>query len=330
MLSRVADHIYWMARYIERAEDVARLINVNGHLQLDLPRDVRTGWEPLIQITGGDEVFKERYESPDERSVVRFLIGEQNNPGSILSSVAAARENARTIRDIIPREAWEQVNELYLHVRGNLQSGLSKGRRFDYLKTVILGTQQITGLLAGTMLHDAGYDFLRMGRNLERADMTTRIVDVRSANLLSESSGLKPFDNIQWMSVLKSLTAYQMYRRHMQVAVRRVDVLAFLLQNRQFPRSYYHCLGEVQACLESLPHNDAPLRTVLQLQRVVSEVNPKVLGQDDLHALIDDLQLGLANLHSQIVDAYFLPRTEAAQSQSQGAATQTQRSSTAN
>lgn len=330
MLSRVANHIYWMARYIERAEDVARLINVNGHLQLDLPRDVRTGWKPLIQITGGDDVFQERYEEPDERSVVRFLIGDQNNPGSILSSVGAARENARTIRDIIPREAWEQVNELYLHVRGNLQSGLSKGRRFDYLKTVILGTQQITGLLAGTMLHDAGYDFLRMGRNLERADMTTRIVDVRSANLLSESGGLKPFENIQWMSVLKSLTAYQMYRRHMQVAVRRVGVLTFLLQNRQFPRSYYHCLGEVQACLESLPHNDTPLRTVLQLQRVVSEADPQVLSQDDLHAFIDDLQLGLANLHSQIVDSYFLPRTETEQSQSQTAATQTQRSVAAN
>lgn len=329
MLSRVADHIYWMARYIERAEDVARLINVNGHLQLDLPRDVRTGWEPLIQITGGDDIYRERYEETDERSVVRFLIGDQNNPGSILSSVGAARENARTIRDIIPREAWEQVNELYLHVRGNLQSGLSKGRRFDYLKTVILGTQQITGLLAGTMLHDAGYDFLRMGRNLERADMTTRIVDVRSANLLSDSGGFKPFENIQWMSVLKSLTAYQMYRRHMQVAVRRVDVLAFLLQNRQFPRSYYHCLGEVQACLESLPHNDTPLRTVLQLQRVVSEADPKVLSQSDLHAFIDDLQLGLANLHSQIVDSYFLPRTEATQSQTQSGATQTQRSAAA-
>lgn len=330
MLSRVADHIYWMARYIERAEDIARLINVNGHLQLDLPRDVRTGWQPLIQITGGEESFAARYEEPDERSVVRFLIGDQNNPGSILSSVAEARENARTIRDIIPREAWEQVNELYLHVRGNLQSGLSKGRRFDYLKTVILFTQQITGLLAGTMLHDAGYDFLRMGRNLERADMTTRIVDVRSANLLSEASGLKPFENIQWMSVLKSLTAYQMYRRHMQVAVRRVDVLSFLLQNRQFPRSYYHCLGEVQACLENLPHNDTPLRTVLQLQRVVTEADPKVLSQGELHRFIDELQLGLANLHSQIVDAYFLPRTEAVQAQGANAQVQSQRSAAVN
>ncbi len=332
MLSRVADHIYWMARYIERAEDVARLINVNSHLQLDLPRAVRTGWEPLIHITGGVEGFTERYEESDERSVVRFLIGDQNNTGSILSSVNAARENARTIRDIIPREAWEQVNELHMHVRGNLQGGLSKGRRFDYLKTVILSTQQITGLLAGTMLHDAGYDFLRMGRNLERADMTTRIVDVRSANLLEDASGLKPFENIQWMSVLKSLTAYQMYRRHMQVAVRRVDVLTFLLQNRQFPRSYYHCLGEVQSCLQNLPHNDMPLRTALQMQRVVSEADPKVLSQGELHRFIDDLQLGLANLHSQIVDAYFLPRTETQQSQTQspGAQTQTQRTVVAN
>ena len=310
MLSRVAENIYWMARYIERAEDVARLINVNSHLQLDLPRNVRPGWEPLIQITGGQEGFAERYEQPDERSVVRFLIGDLANTGSILSAVQSARENARTIRDIIPREAWEQLNELYLSLKGDLQSGLSKSRRFEYLKTVIMGAQQITGLLAGTMLHDAGYDFLRMGRNLERGDMTTRIVDVRSANLLPEmSEGLKPFENIQWMSVLKSLTAYQMYRRHMQVAVRRRDVLGFLIQNKQFPRAVYHCLGEVESCLKNLPHNEVPLRTVNQLQRTVTEADPAVLSQDELHAFIDVLQLGLADVHIQLRETYFSPRT---------------------
>ena len=310
MLSRVAENIYWMARYIERAEDVARLINVNAHLQLDLPRNDRPGWEPLIQITSGEADFAERYEQPDERSVVRYLIGDLANPGSILSSVQAARENARTIRDIIPREAWEQLNELYLSLKGNLQSGLSKSRRFEYLKSVIMGAQQITGLLAGTMLHDAGYDFLRMGRNLERGDMTTRIVDVRSANLLPEMSDtLKPFENIQWMSVLKSLTAYQMYRRHMQVAVRRREVLKFLIQNRQFPRAMYHSLKEVESCLRNLTHNEVPLRTVNQLQRTVSEADPAVLTQDELHAFIDVLQLGLADIHNQLSETYFAPRT---------------------
>lgn len=318
MLSRVAENIYWMARYIERAENTARLITVNTNLLLDLPKDVRPGWEPLIHITGSDELYHTLYEGADERSVIRFLIGDLNNPSSILSSVGLARENARTIRDIIPREAWEQVNQLHLAVKGQLQAGLSERRRYDYLKTVILGAQQITGLLAGTMIHDAGYDFLRMGRNLERADMTTRIIDVRSADLLSHHGGeLPPFEHVQWMSVLKSLTAYQMYRRHTQVAVRRGQVLQFLLQNRQFPRACYHCLGEVESCLHNLPRSDLLLRAVARLQRVVSEADIHLLDQERLHGFIDDLQLGLAELHGQIATTYFahddhhaLPATE--------------------
>jgi len=306
MLSRVAENIYWMARYIERAENTARLINVNTNLLLDLPKDVRPGWEPLIHITGGEELYHSLHEHSDGRSVVRFLVGDLKNPASILSSIAHARENARTIRDIVPREAWEQVNELYLMVKGQLQAGLSERRRYDYLKSVILGAQQITGMLAGTMLHDFGYDFLRMGRNLERADMTTRIIDVRSANLLPSHAGeLPPFEHAQWMSVLKSLTAYQMYRRHMQVAVRRTPVLLFLLQNRQFPRACYHCLGEVESCLRELPRSDLLLRGVARLQRVVSEARIEVLDHEPLHAFLDDLQVGLAELNGQISATYF-------------------------
>ena len=189
---------------------------------------------------------KARRPDTDECSVVKFLIGEGVNPGSIVSALALARENARTVRDFIPREAWEQVNELHMYAKQNLASGLGHRWRHDYSRGIILGVQQITGVLAGTMLHDDGYSFLRMGRNLERADMTIRIVDVRSDNLLpAQSEVLTPFENIQWMSVLKSLSAYQMYRRSQQVRVRRPDVLRFLLQERRYPRAFYHTICEV-------------------------------------------------------------------------------------
>lgn len=237
MLSRVAANIFWMARYIERAENTARLINVNTNLILDLPGRVRLGWEPIIDITGSRELFFSMYHEADERSVVRFLIANPANPGSILSALSFAREDARTIRDIIPGEAWEQVNQLYLRAKDLSKTGLSRRNRFDYLGNIILGAQTITGLLAGTMTHDEGYEFLRIGRNLERADMTTRIIDVRSGSLLPElPEEVLPFENIQWMSVLKSLTGYHMYRRHERVVVRRSDVLRFLLQERRFPR----------------------------------------------------------------------------------------------
>lgn len=308
MLSRVAEHIYWMARYVERAEDTARVINVNAHLLLDLPRKLAFGWEPLIDICSNRTLFDELYAEPNERNVVKFMIGDIQNPGSIISSLGCARENARTVRDYIPREAWEQINEMHMQAKSQLAASLSQHRRFGYLRAVILGAQQLTGLLAGTMTNDAGYYFLRMGRNLERADMTTRIIDVRSANLLPEQAGdLTPFENIQWMSVLKSMTAYQMYRRQVQGPVRRRNVLGFLFRDRYFPRAFYHCLCEVESCLQKLPHNDKPLQTMARLQQRIAEANVGELGQDALHEFIDDLQLALIELHDQITAAYFAP-----------------------
>ena len=306
MLSRVANNIYWMARYIERAENTARLINVNTHLLYDLPKRIRLGWEPIIDITGSRSLYYELYEEADERSVIRFLAIDNRNPASILSSLAQARENARTIRDIIPREAWEQVNQLYLSAKQDAQSILTHRHRYDCLRRIITGTQTITGLLAGTMTHDEGYDFLRMGRNLERGDMTTRIIDVRTASLLPElSEDLTPFENIQWMSVLKSLTAYQMYRREMRLRVGRADVLKFLLQEKRFPRSLYHTLCEVESCLQSLPHNEKPLKVLSQLQRKVLRTKPHALIQEELHKYVDSLQLGLSKVHNQIQASYF-------------------------
>ncbi len=308
MLSRVAEHIYWMARYVERAEDTARVINVNAHLLLDLPRKLAFGWLPLIDICSNRALFEELYDDPTERNVVKFMVGETRNPGSIINSLYRARENARTVRDYIPREAWEQINEMYMQAKGQLTANLSQHRRFGYLRSIILASQQLTGLLAGTMTNDAGYYFLRMGRNLERADMTTRIIDVRSANLLPEQpGGLTPFENIQWMSVLKSMTAYQMYRRQVQGPVRRRDVLSFLFRDRYFPRAFYHCLCEVEICLQKLPRNDKPLQTVTQLENRIDQANVRELSQDELHEFIDDLQFALIQLHNEISDAYFSP-----------------------
>jgi uncharacterized alpha-E superfamily protein len=306
MLSRVASNIYWMARYIERAENTARLVNVNTHLLLDLPKKVRLGWEPIIDITSSRDDFFKLYTTADERSVVNFMVTDIKNPGSILSSLNMARENARTIRDIIPREAWEQINELYLQSKTKAATVLTHRHRYDYLRSIILGAQTITGLLAGTMTHDEGYSFLRMGRNLERADMTTRIIDVRSATLLPEmAEDLTPFENLQWVGVLKSLTAYQMYRREVRLRVSRPDVLRFLLQEERFPRALYHTLLEVDSCLHSMPKHEKPLRLVRKLQRVLLRAKPQELKQEKLHEFIDQLQLGLITVNDSISKTYF-------------------------
>jgi uncharacterized alpha-E superfamily protein len=305
MLSRVANRIYWMARFLERAENMARLVNVNSHLLLDLPSRVQVGWRPLVEILGSETQFEQNHEGYDERAVVRFLVGDPQYPSSVIGSLASARENARTVRDIIPREAWEQINELYLNARKHLPSAYGQRKRYDYLNSIILGNQQVTGLLAGTMSHDTGYAFLRIGRNLERADMTSRIIDVRSADLLPSADALTPFDNIQWMSVLKSLTAYQMYRREVRLQVRRPDVINFLLRNPRFPRSIYHCISTVAGCLQDLPHNESPLRHASHLQRLMSDVTPETLDQPGLHRLIDEIQQNVADLDRLLSEAYF-------------------------
>lgn len=310
MLSRVAENIYWLGRYMERAEDAARIVAVNANLLLDLPQDLTPGWQPLIAITGSEESYRAKYPDYNEHNVVSFLVGDVTYPNSILACLNSARENGRTIRDIVPREAWERINELYLFAQENLPAGLSKRGRFTYLREIIEGAQTLTGILAGTMNHDAGYEFLRIGQMLERGDMTTRIVDVRSASLLpGNESGLLPYENIQWISVLKSLSAYQMYRQKMQIRVRRKDALEFLIQNDEFPRSFYYCAAAVERSVRRLPRNESVRRPLSRLKRQATSGDMPAMADDSvqLHEFMDRLQISLGQVHGAIAETYFLP-----------------------
>lgn len=307
MLARVAETLFWMARYLERAENMARLINVNANLLLDIPKKTTLGWEPLIDITGTRDIYLQQNESFDERAVLKYLVSDTSSPVSIVNALSYARENARTIRDVIPREAWEQINALNYFAKDQLASGLSKRGRFGYLKEIILRNQTITGLLAGTMNQDQGYLFIRLGRNLERADMTSRIVDVRTANLLTgENLELRPFENIQWMSVLKSLTAYQMYRQTMQARVQRADVLKFLFKSTKFPRSIYFCVQQLEQCVAQLPNYEAVLRKIHALMRTLQAAELNAYDQKMLHDFIDQLQIEFNGIHNALADNYFL------------------------
>jgi uncharacterized alpha-E superfamily protein len=322
-----------MARYIERAEDTARIINVNTNLLLDLPRNMTFGWLPLIFIVGAEKQFFEKDPNrlADESTVVKFLISDSDNPGSIISSLASARENLRTTRDTVPQEAWEQINGLYIFARDHVPT---RRGRFEFLRRVIHGAQQINGMLAGSMSRTAAYDFVWLGRFLERADMTTRILDVRSANLLpraGQSATLKlaqeqdriessqtqattvdrkeqnPFESIQWMSVLKSLSAYQMYRQQIRLRVGGPDVLRFLLQDESFPRAVSFCLKQLEICLQELPKNATPLAGIAALkQRLGAATVPDLAHEHEaLHEFIDNLQIGFGELHERIAAAYF-------------------------
>ncbi|MEE4297028.1 MAG: alpha-E domain-containing protein [Wenzhouxiangella sp.] len=305
MLSRVAENLYWYGRYLERAEDVGRMINVNGHLMLDLPRQMSPGWLPLVRISGSQALFEELNDSQDERQVVRFLLAEPRHAGSVLSCLAQARENLFAARDLVPREVWEQTNDLYLLAKDQLSGVLSKRRRQEFINDMIRRCQQIIGMLADTMSHDHAWDFVLLGRYQERADMTTRILDARSAHLLSGLGDAQPFEQLQWMSVLKSLTAYQMYRRHVRLRVKDSDVLRFLLLDPKFPRSVAFCLVAVAERLKGLPRHDEALMVVGRLQRMLDQADMTDLIQGGLSGYLDQLQKALIEVGETIRQTWF-------------------------
>ncbi len=310
MLSRVAERVYWMARYIERAENTARLVNVYRDLMLDLPDGVGLQWRQLVDISGAEK-FAPRYRSAGERNVLRFMLCDRDNASSVLSCLAAARENVRTTRDLVPSEGWENVNELYLFGRKKLGAKQLPKSLHEVLSQIVERCQQITGLLAGTMSHGDAYRFLRIGRHLERADMTTRIVDVGSATLIAPGSEVLRLENRLWMNVLRALSAYQMYRQNVRRRIKGTDAIAFLLQDTRFPRAVAHSLLEIQDALQTLPRNDATLRAVARARRLCdSEV--RELSGEVLHQFIDDLQTEIAAVHAQVDSTWFTPELDEA------------------
>ena len=306
LLSSVAEHIYWMSRYIERAENTARIILVHNNLMLDMPRRLAIGWDPLVYIMGSMNEFTQRYEEASERNVVRFLVSDKSNSSCITFSLGQARENLRTIRAIVPRAAWETLNDLHEYSLENAASGINRRGRYAYMKRVVDSCQLLAGKLSGTMSRDMAYEFLRIGRFMERADMTSRVIDVRATNLLPrQTDELKPFDDIQWKSMLDLVMAYQMYRRYVHVGVRGREVLRFLLQEAEFPRSIHFCLAEVDCCLRRLPGNESVLRALGRAQRLAQAFSIGNNVTDGLHGFIDELQLVHKEVHDQLVASYF-------------------------
>jgi uncharacterized alpha-E superfamily protein len=324
LLSRVAEHLYWMARYLERAENTARLTNATSNLLLDLPKGVDLGWESLLGIMGSRAEFFQHYNVVDERYLMRWLLADERNPGSLLGSLSLARENARILRDVLQRELWEEINDLYLMAKRDAAGAVGRRKRYEFNRAVVSRRQAILGIVVGTTSRNDAFQFMVIGRNLERADMTTRILDAATVELMHSGDELRPFSNIRWMSVLRSLTAYQMYRQHVQVRVRGPAVLRFLLQDRLFPRTVAFCLREIQICLEGrdgaaagLPNNQEPLRILGRVLRKIDQADVYALVESGLHQFIDEVQVGLIDIHTALSNSYFGNAQSQSQSQAQ-------------
>jgi uncharacterized alpha-E superfamily protein len=240
MLSRVAESVYWMFRYMERAQDMARFVDADFNNLLYDPGNKENVWRSLIAVTGDVEVYESLYGGYDSRSVVRFLTLDGRYPNSVYSSLSMARENARSVREIISSEMWETLNGLYLRVRelaGSEEGGAELEDPTAFCKLVQDGGHAFIGQFYSTMDRGETWHFARLGTLLERADKTTRILDVKCFVLMPKGEA---YDSMQWGALLRSASGLEMFRK----AYRRVtpeSVIDFLLFHEEFPRSVRHC-----------------------------------------------------------------------------------------
>jgi len=309
MLSRVASSIYWMNRYIERAENVARFIAVNEHLMLDMGITAGNAqWKPLVTTSGDDKDFAERYGEPTEKNVIHFLTFDTKNPNSITSCVASARENARTVREAISSEMWEQLNALYHFLQEN-----SRKRRADNLQEFYahIRTQShlFTGLTENTMSHGEGWHFARMGRMIERADKTARILDVKYFLLLP---GLQyfdsPYDAVEWGAVLKSANAFEMYRKLFH-HINYKDVASFLVFDKHFPRSMMFCVTSMHKSLRAITQElGVQVEAQGEVEKLCKTLSSTAIDDvlaSGLHEFIDIFQYNLNIVDQSIYRSFF-------------------------
>jgi uncharacterized alpha-E superfamily protein len=321
LLSRVADSVYWMARYIERAENVARYIGVNLNLQLDLPLDPAHQWQPLIDTSGDAAGFKESYAVADQDSVIEFLAYDPENPNSIFSCLRSARENARSVRDTISSEMWAQINAMYLQIQSE-RSLPEPEQLLETFRQIRMGCHLFQGVTDATMSHNEAWHFLRLGRKLERADKTSRILDVKYFMLLPSSQDVgTPYDDIHWSAVLKSVSGFEMYRqKYGQISPR--EVVDFLVMNDEFPRSVHYCVNRAADSLRAITGTQVGTyryrseQLMGQLRAELDFTSVDAIIQHGLHEYLDALQVKM-NVIDRNLSEEFVARTPASQRQSQ-------------
>ena len=304
MLARVAERVYWMSRYLERVENTARLADAYGKLLLDLPRQADVGWSTVFQILGIEQAFEELGGQAAEANAVTALLADESQPFSLASALGSARENARTTRDLVPMEAWRTINELQLYAAPRLGDQTT---RPEALREIVDRCHQVCGILDGTMSHGAAYQFVRLGRNLERADMISRMIEVAAALLMTGREELRPFDDALWGVSLRSLSAYQMYRQYTRRSVRGEPVIKFLLHDRDFPRSIAHCCDRMSQALSTLPDGDRAERHLDSFASRVRGLDPSSIATADLRGEMDRFQSELAALHDIVRSTWLSP-----------------------
>lgn len=315
MLSRVADSLYWMSRYIERAENTSRLLDVNLQLMLDfegLDDASLTGhWKPILSSSGETGLFNRLYKAADSHTVTEFLTFNRDNPNSILSCISSARENARMVRDQISAEMWEIINNIYHKLRNRTADSIWDQGAYEFYEELKNDSLLFQGLTDATFAHDQGYKFIQVGKYLERADQTSRIIDIKYHMLLPESDEIGgTVDLAQWMAVLRACSAFEAYHHRYVDEVQPWNVAEFLILSPTFPRSIRFCLGTLDYHMRSISSTAANQfsNSAEQLSgRMRSEMiymSIEEIIKEGLHEYIDRFQDRLNQLHAAILECY--------------------------
>ncbi len=310
LLSRYAEAIFWMARYMERAENLARILDVNETFS----RDSQGGqnWRSVLQLFADEERFLERHEAATARDVIHFYTLDQENLSSIISCLRGARGNARTLRPLISTEMWIQMNVFYNQIREVKAEHLTEPRLARFCARIKESCQSHTGITEGTFYRDEGWYFYELGRKIERADQTTRLLDAKYHLLLPSPAQVgSPFDVSQWNAVLRSAAAFHAFRRVHPSGMTPANVSAFLLFHKRFPRSVMACISDIDRTLTALRAQyglrggASALETLDEVRgHLESETIDAVINRG-LHEFLDWIQLRLIDVDRHLAQDFF-------------------------
>ena len=305
MLPRTADAMYWIGRYVERAENGARLLDVQLRLAMDPNAGAPEPWKALVGISGDLLRFLERYDATSRETALEFLTFDAGNPNSILSCLRAARENARASRDALSSSLWEHLNETALDVSEAAAKGAAPAGFFAGLRRA---GRLLESLADDTMLHDEGWHFLRLGRLIERADKVSRILDLPH---WLPGGASERVEDVAWSAVLQSAGGLELYRqRHGRM--RTEGAIDFLLLDREVPRSVHASLSGAEAALHALTgtppegHRNAAEQRLGQLRAELAFARAEEVAADGLHGFLDGFQLKLNLASDAVTEAFFL------------------------
>ena len=312
MLGRVANTIYWMNRYLERAENYARFMDVNYNLSLEMPPDEEQQWKPIVVITGDWELYKSLNTKVSKSKVIYFLAFDKKNPNSIYNCILNARENARAIRPEITKEFWEQINALNYLVRAGLENKCHQENNLrEFFTNVKNGCQLLYGMYDATISRNEGWHFGKLGQAIERADKTSRVLDTKYHLLLGSPNEVgSSLDLIQWSSLLKSVSAYDMYRKKYG-KLTSSNIAEFLILDTEFPRSILACLIRADQSLVALSGRSTGFSNIaqkelgaLKSQLEYADINDIISA--GMHEYLDDIQLKLNAVSSAIYESFFV------------------------